>query len=406
VACLAWSACGGEATKPSVAPPADGSFLPAPDAGDAAVFAPTPDAGLVDAQADAGGAVPGGSDAGAPDAACTPFAMPSDCTIPQGAVLPGDLRCTGLYGDWQGRKLACDVLPYTPAYQLWSDAAGKARYAYLPAGKTIDASSPDDFKYPVGTKFWKEFWVGPKGNQKLGETRYLLKDKLGWLYTTYVWSEDGSAAVQKNDGVTNLFGSGHGVPTRDQCKECHSGRPDFILGWDPYLLGRGASGTTLDMLMKAPGGPLLTGITPQAMAAVVPGDAVEQAALGYLHTNCGVSCHNGTTLAPAKMSSLNLRLEVATSGSVQQTGAVATAINRRASANAETVGLPLSSDQYYHFRPLDPMRSLSLARMKYRGSPTAMPPLASHLVDEEGVAIIKAWIEQMTPARGYPPAAP
>ena len=410
--CAALGACEQEPSKPGATlPPPEAGLVAAADAGDAATLAPMLDAGLTpDALApasDASSAVDGGGgDGGIPGAACKAFEMPADCSVPQGAVLPGELRCTGLYGDWAARKTACGVLPYAPAYQLWSDAAGKARYVYIPEGKTIDASNPDDFKYPVGTKFWKEFWVGPKDKQRLGETRYLLKDRLGWLYTTYVWSEDGSSAVQKNDGVMNLFGSGHTVPTRDNCKDCHAGRPDYVLGWDLFMLGEGATGTTLDALMSFPSGPLLTGLPAQAMAAKVPGDAVERAALGYLHANCGVSCHNLTTLAPAKMSGINLRLEVATAAGVQQTPAVTTGINRKAAANAEVVGLPLPGEQYYDFRPLDPMRSLSLARMKYRGSPTAMPPLASHIVDDEGVAIIKAWIEQMTQARGYPAAAP
>src|SRR5690606_16017450 len=95
---------------------------------------------------------------------CEEFIMPADCTIPQGAVLPGELRCTGLYSNWEERKLRCGVRPYKPAHELWSDAAGKQRYVWLPPGKTIDVSNPDEWDYPVGTRFWKEFYVGPEGN--------------------------------------------------------------------------------------------------------------------------------------------------------------------------------------------------------------------------------------------------
>ncbi len=87
-----------------------------------------------------------------------------------------------------------------------------------PPGATIDVSNPDDFDYPVGTRFWKEFHVGPEGSQKLGETRpppppppkkkkkkkkkLMLRAEAGWLYTSYVWSENGEAATQVNEGVT------------------------------------------------------------------------------------------------------------------------------------------------------------------------------------------------------------
>jgi mono/diheme cytochrome c family protein len=67
-------------------------------------------------------------------------------------------------------------------------------------------------------------------------------------------------------------------------------------------------------------------------------------------------------------------------------------------------GLPEAD--YYDFRPGDPERSLSLARMIYRGSDTAMPPIGTHVVDEAGVEAVRAWIESMTEARGYPAPAP
>jgi mono/diheme cytochrome c family protein len=40
------------------------------------------------------------------------------------------------------------------------------------------------------------------------------------------------------------------------------------------------------------------------------------------------------------------------------------------------------------------------------GSVTAMPPIGTHHVDPEGVAALTAWIESMTPERGYPAPAP
>src|SRR5690606_38635470 len=184
---------------------------------------------------DSGGAPSGGS--AHSWEGCDEFEMPADCTIPEGAVLPGELRCTGLYSNWQERELRCGVRPYTPSYELWSDGAGKQRYVWLPPGSTIDVSDPDEFDYPVGTRFWKEFHVGPEDSQKIGETRFLLKPDAGWLYTAYVWSEDSLTATQENQGVSDLFGTGHSVPSREQCKACHEGRNDLVLGWDFIMLG-------------------------------------------------------------------------------------------------------------------------------------------------------------------------
>jgi hypothetical protein len=44
--------------------------------------------------------------------------------------------------------------------------------------------------------------------------------------------------------------------------------------------------------------------------------------------------------------------------------------------------------------------------MGVRGSDTGMPPLGTHVVHEEGVDAVRAWIESMTEERGYPAPAP
>lgn len=331
---------------------------------------------------------------------CDDFELPAGCTIPEGAVLPGELRCTGLYSNWEERTHRCGVEAYKPAYELWSDGAEKQRYVWLPPGQTVDVSNPDDFDYPVGTRFWKEFYVGPEGEQKLGETRYMLKSSLGWLYTVYVWNEGGTAALQENEGVEDLFATGHSVPSREQCKSCHIGRKDFILGWDFIMLGEGATGVTAATLADAD---LLEGLDPAWLDLAPPGDSVEQAALAYLHANCGVSCHNTTLDATGNPSGLYLRLELDSMSNPLETAA-ASAINQHPAPNAKMGGLP--ELVYYDFRPGDPERSLVYARMNVRGSETAMPALGTHQVDPEGLSVVKAWIDAMTEERGYPPPAP
>ena len=330
---------------------------------------------------------------------CDEFVPPPDCTIPDGAVLPGELRCTGLYSNWEMRTLRCGVQAYAPAYELWADGAAKQRYVWLPPGTTISVSDPDDWDYPVGTRFWKEFHVGPEGSQKLGETRYLLRSEAGWLYTAYVWDEEGTAATQHNDGVEDLFETGHTVPSREQCKTCHIGREEFILGWDFIMLGPGAIGVTAQDLADAG---QLSELDTAHLAASVPGDEIERAALTYLHANCGVSCHNTTLDAAGNPSGLYLRLEMGALDSVHSTGAAA-AINQLPGPNAMFSDLPdQPSEPYYDFRPLDPERSLVLARMIFRGSETAMPPIGTHVAHQEGVDMVRAWIESMTEERGYP----
>ena len=54
-------------------------------------------------------------------------------------------------------------------------------------GGTIDAKDPEAWRFPIGTRFWKQFSFG---GRKV-ETRYLEKTgRDAWVYATYVWSED------------------------------------------------------------------------------------------------------------------------------------------------------------------------------------------------------------------------
>jgi hypothetical protein len=327
--------------------------------------------------------------------------MPGDCVVPENSVLPSELRCTGLYGQFDTRSLACGVIGYTPAYQLWSDGAEKHRYVALPAGSSIDASDPNELVFPVGTKFWKEFRTSD--GKRLLETRLLQKNSAGWVYTSYVWNEAASNAVQQNDGVKDVLGTGHVVPTRDQCDECHRGRKDKILGWDAFLLGAGAQGLTRAELVQrglfTPGKELA--------ALSIPGDAVERAALGYLHANCGVSCHNGNPRAKAADTGLMLRLEVGQLASAASTPVFKTGAFRVPDVNAKFGGITVPDggaprDYFRDLIPRDLARSLMLVRMKTRGADGAMPALASDKVDDAGVSAVSAWISQMTADAGYP----
>jgi len=345
-----------------------------------------------------GGEEPGGPAVGGTD--CAPFVMPADCSVPAGAVLPGELRCTGLYGDFETRKLACGVEGYVPAYELWSDGAEKDRWVSMPPGATVDVSDPDGFVYPVGTRFWKEF----RGPSRLLETRLLEKSAAGWIYTTYVWSTDETTAVQQNDGVPNLDGTGHTVPSRVECKACHSGRPDYVLGWDALMLGEGASGVTASTLLaderltwagKAEGSDSPLGLS-------VPGDDVERAALGYLHANCGVSCHNETAPALARETGLFTRLDADALGDAPSTPVVVTGVGRTPSPNATIADLVVpAAGPFVDLMPLDAERSLLLARMKVRESEAQMPRVATNRVDDAGVDVVERWILSMTLERGY-----
>src|SRR5688500_10928292 len=84
---------------------------------------------------------------------------------------PPTLAGTGLCTNPECTTFSSDVFEYVPRFELWADTAAKRRWIYLPPGTQIDTSDMDYWKFPVGTKLWKEF---TRDNVRV-ETRYIVK---------------------------------------------------------------------------------------------------------------------------------------------------------------------------------------------------------------------------------------
>src|SRR5688500_13196261 len=73
------------------------------------------------------------------------------------SVLPARLSETGLFADVKAGTLAPGVRAFRLQFELWSDGAAKRRWVALPEGGRIDTSDMDAWRFPVGTRLWKEF---------------------------------------------------------------------------------------------------------------------------------------------------------------------------------------------------------------------------------------------------------
>ncbi|HEY6475812.1 MAG TPA: hypothetical protein VI456_04470 [Polyangia bacterium] len=310
-------------------------------------------------------------------------ALPPGCEAgPQGE--PTDLRCTGLYADWASKTVAANVRQYDPGLHLWSDGASKTRWIYLPPGTKIDTSDMDEWAFSPGTKVWKEFVVD---GARL-ETRLLWKRPSGnWYFTTYRWAADGSSAPELTDGELDADGNNYEIPTQSACYDCHNGRIDAVLGFEAVALSSPqAAGVTMATLTAQN---LLT--DPPTSPLTIPGDAPTAAALGYLHMNCGNPCHNDGN-GEAANTGLWMRLGVATLTSPQATDTWTTGVG--AHANYALTGVDAPQD----FTPCDPDQSAAYYRMDHRDGVdgamdgTQMPPIVSHQVDPDGVALVAAWL--------------
>jgi hypothetical protein len=344
----------------------------------------SPDASGMDATTEGGD---GGGDSGADGAG------EGGCAVGgYGEAL--DLSCTGLYADWSAKTVSGDVTQYDPGLHLWSDGAIKTRWIYLPPGGSadggrmpIDTSDMDEWTFPVGAKFWKEFVLGGKRI----ETRLLWKVAAGvWYRTTYQWSADETSAPELTDGLPNADGNGYQIPSQADCDTCHNGRKDGVLGFEAVSLSS-ASATPLSVAALTTLG-WITDVPDASLA--IPGNAVDVAALGYLHANCGVACHNGGT-GEAKFTGFHMRLDVATLATVQTTDSWTTGVDQ------PTRFFQIPGDTATtRIAPGDAGASGAFYRMSVRdgfddvSSQTQMPPLDSHKVDDAGVALVGQWIGQ------------
>jgi hypothetical protein len=302
--------------------------------------------------------------------------------------LPVDLACTGLFAGTDSEELAEGVEAFKPAYTFWSDAAGKSRWVKLPEGEKIDTSDERRWRFPLRTKFWKQF----DADGERVETRLYQKVRDDrWVKATYIWDEGGEHAKREDSGrefVRN--GIDYRVPTTGMCDDCHDGHPDNVLGFDAVSLGLPGADTGGLTLQKLVDQDLLTD-PPERTELTIGDDGTGKAAdvLGWLNINCGVACHNDGVNSEAEKTGLRMKLDPAL-------------LDGRPSNDFQTFELlidtPAQTQQWQEQKrvvPGKPDESLLYKLITSRvgtDSNKQMPPLATRLVDEDSVAKVREWI--------------
>jgi hypothetical protein len=348
----------------------------------------TPDAPTVDASEPA-------EDAGL-DAGVVFDAAVVDAGHDAGAVpdpLPVCSGPPGLYSDAHCSVIAAGIRAFKPQYALWSDGATKQRFVYLPAGTTIDTSNPDRWTFPTGTRLYKEF---SKDGTRV-ETRVLEKTGTGtgianWTLNTYAWSADQLSVAVVTAGVKDALGSGLDIPTQAQCSSCHNMTgADAPIGFNAIQLNHSEAGVTLAALIAE--GRLVNGTAGAAANvtvanAVIAGDAVTKAALGYLHANCG-HCHGGPDPRAGQRLWSVVGMTDPSTMPIFQTAVCHCIRGWTLRTN--------SSGEYYRLRVAPSRAAVSgiIGRMSQRGAGEQMPPLGTNVVDAAGVAAVQAWIDSL-----------
>lgn len=289
------------------------------------------------------------------------------------------------------------VVPYDVVSPLWSDATNKHRFLFVPEGATIGYQPEAVWQLPVGAVLVKTFAYG----ERLLETRLLVHESGGWAPHTYVWDEAGKTAVRmvagKDIPVTFVDAGGktiehvYGVPNLNLCKECHGIDAVETLGGRTRQLNRSfdygkgpenqidhfASLGWLD-ITPPPAAERETLVDPAAQA----GDLGARAR-SYLEANCA-HCH--AEGRGASSSGLLLDWAKTAAGNPAATFGVC---KTPTSAGGGTCGLT------YDIVPGKPEESVLMCRIASRVGQIQMPPIATKLVDDAGVALLGEWIQSL-----------
>jgi hypothetical protein len=180
---------------------------------------------------------------------------------------------------------------------------------FLPPGTTIDTTRVDEWVFPVGTRFWKEFeFAGRKV-----ETRLLWKTTdRDWVVASYVWNaQQDEAVLAPEEGIAEVVeiapGRRYGIPSRLDCLACHDSGRTEVLGFtalqlstdrdpnavhqEPLTAEMVTLQTLVDEKRLLPARQDLVSHPPRIHAD----NPRTRAVLGYLSANCG-GCHNQSSL--------------------------------------------------------------------------------------------------------------
>lgn len=315
---------------------------------------------------------------------------------------PKKLSETGLFADTAGHKLAAGVVPYRVNAELWSDGAIAERFVGIPGAAQLGTYTKTnaqigifsgDWEFPDGGVLAKtislELEPGEARSRRRIETQILHFDVDTWKAYNYIWNEDQTDAVladnQSSDQPFRVASqeinsdkrltrqqTWHHA-SRTECLLCHTTRVGVVLGFRPNQIADLSSLEAAGLFASPPKSNKPA--VPNPFDASVP---LESRARAYLHVNCG-HCH---TRGGGGSSFFDVQHHL----TLEKTGLVG------ARPTQGTFGIAGAAI----VAPGDPYRSILYYRMSKLGH-GRMPQFGSNVIDHNGTALIRGWIESMQP---------
>jgi uncharacterized repeat protein (TIGR03806 family) len=294
-------------------------------------------------------------------------------------TLAQKLSDTGCFRKEAPSEPAAGLVPFEVRVPFWSDGAVKRRFLALPDGQSAQIRPDGSIFFPVGSVLAKQFLLG----DRLIETRLMMKYRESqWTGASYVWDPDGKDARLVGDGdlVTLTFPEvDWSYPNRPTCLGCHNS--DRSLGMEVAQLDLDRSFPetlrTANQLETFRRIGILTGEVPDG-PRLPRGEltTIGERARAYLHVNCAV-CHvrNGPTPVDMDLRYGTPLPEMRVCNVLPKEGDLGVVGARRLVPGA-------------------PDRSLLSRRMQQQG-PERMPPIGTHLIDQDGADLIDGWIRSL-----------
>lgn len=323
--------------------------------------------------------------------------------------VPQLLSQTGVFQNLQSLTPNDGVIPYDMTEAFWSDGALKNRWMAIPNNGThntpeeqIMFSENGDWEFPVGTVLIKHFELpldesDPSVVKRL-ETRFVIKaEDESFYYLVYKWNEQGTDAILLNDSldeqipVTRADGSTRiqtwHYPSSPECFSCHDtgGALGPRTRYLNSVITYDKTGISANQLVTLSHLGILNESIDDARtsqyqthkALADPNATLDEKARSYLDLNCAYCHRPGRS---GERAQFDLRLF----NTLEQTGLL--------TANANTpIGVPGEKI----IVPGDASKSILFHRTNSVNNAIMMPPLAKNLVDENAVALIGEWINQL-----------
>lgn len=315
---------------------------------------------------------------------------------------PEKLSDTGAFADVETLTVNPGLVAYEPTVPFWSDHAIKTRWFALPDLISRFGFNPEgNWSLPAGAVWMKHFDLelerGNPATRKRIETRFLVRNSNGVYGVSYKWNEEQTDATLVPAGgdtfTINILENGNSIaqtveiPSRSACLSCHTDVGGRALSFNTAQLNRnGTFGGGGNQLLRLNDAGYLDQVVssiaglPRHFAADNADVTLESRVRSYLEVNC-VQCHqpggSGTSTWDAR--SL-LRLD--------ETGLL--------------LGVPTNGGSDPDNRlvvPGDSAHSVLLQRMKAGNGFTRMPPIGSHVLDEQAINLVTSWISQELPDR-------